>query len=182
MFRRTRNYGMFDPAEPLVAGRQMTLLDAELKAGDDISMDVDAGIRRRLWMVEHAHYKRDWTPTPELADGGADRPWMAEADGVTVTEGENGWYLISAAWLPDGGVNVHGVEQAEVEAASIREEGDTKGVTYAHSGGGWFEVRGPGLDEPLKMKGEAAAKEKAAELRAKLPPSGGAGGGDDSGG
>jgi hypothetical protein len=86
-FYRQRTFGSFDPSKQLVAGRQMTVYEHELTGGDPIPMEVDEGIRRRLWMVEHAHYEEDYTPTPELTTHGPDRAWMDEADGVTATEG-----------------------------------------------------------------------------------------------
>lgn len=165
-FYRQRSFGLFDETKPLIAGRAMTLLDHELQGGDPIPAEVDANIRRRLWMTEWAHYKEDYTPTPELATHGEGREWMDEADGVTVEAGENGWYIIRAAWLDEEGERVRGAEAAQVRAAEIRETGDTKGVEYTHTGGGWYAVTAPWLDEPIKVQGLDAAKEKAAELRA----------------
>jgi hypothetical protein len=173
---RQRTFAGFDPSKPLVAGRQMQLLEHELQGGDPIPEDVEEGIRRRLWMVEHVHYAEDWTPTPELpakegelgADANPDG-WMVEADGVSATAGENGWYTLHASWLGEDGENVHGAEAAQARATELREAGDTKGVTYAHTGGGWYAVEAPWLDEPLKVKGEEAAIEKAEELRAQAP-------------
>lgn len=187
---RERSFGLFDPSKPLVAGRQMTLDGEELQGGDPISTDVDEGARRRLWMVEHAHYAEDWTPTPEVKvpeselKGEVDDTWMAEADGVTVEAGENGYYTIQASWLGEDGEKVHGREAALARAVEVRETGDTKGVTYAHSGGGWYEVKAPWLEEPVKVKGEDAAREKAVELRGQAPSQQGEGedgGGDDTG-
>ena len=92
-FYRQRNFGQFDEAKQLIAGRAMDISVGEdatelthLKAGDKLPMDVDANIRRRLWMVEHAHYEEDYTPTPEqqIAPEDDERPWLGEAEGVTV--------------------------------------------------------------------------------------------------
>lgn len=173
-FYRQRSFGLFDPSKPLVAGRQMTLGEHELAGGDPIPEDVEEGIRRRLWMVEHAHYKEDWTPTPEEkvaapGPGDEDRSWMDEADGVTVVEGENGWYTLQASWLGEDGEKVHGADAAQARAVEVREAGDTKGVTYTHTGGGNYAVSAPWLDEPVKVKGKEAAEEKAKELRAQAP-------------
>lgn len=189
---RQRNFGLFDPNRPLVAGRQMVLAGKQLHGGDPIDTQaVDTEIRRRLWMTEWAHYADDYTPTPELSTQGEGREWMDEADGVTVTEGENGWYTITAPWLGEEGEKVHGAEAAQARAAELRETGDTKGVEYAHSGGGWYEVKAPWLEEPIKVKGEEAAKAKAVELREQAPPpappttppvgEGGGEGGEDTG-
>jgi hypothetical protein len=169
-FYRQRTFGSFDPAKQLVAGRQMTLHDDELNGGDPISMEVDEGIRRRLWMTEWAHYEEDYTPTPELPSHGPDLAWMDEADGVTVVEGENGWYTITAPWLGEEGEKVHGAKAAETRAQELREAGDTKGVEYTHTGGGRYTITAPWLDEPIKVKGKEAAQAKAAELREQAPP------------
>jgi hypothetical protein len=173
-----RTFGKFDPAKPLVATRQMTLLGKDIKGGDPISdlvdandVKIDSGILCRLWMTRWADYSEDFRPTPELETQGEGREWMDEADGVSVTEGDNGWYTINAAWLGEDGEKVHGIEAAEARAVEVRETGDTKGVEYTHSGGGWYLVSAPWLDEPVKVKGEEAAKEKAAELRASAPDS-----------
>jgi hypothetical protein len=167
-----RTFGLFDPAKPLVATRQMTLLGHEVAGGDPISelkdandVQIDSGVLRRLWMTRWADYADDYRPTTELEAHPPEKAWMDEADGVSVTEGENGWYTINATWLGEEGEKVHGAEAAEARAAEVRELGDTKGVTYAHTGGGWYEVKAPWLAEPVKVKGEEAAKAKFEELR-----------------
>jgi hypothetical protein len=169
---RPRNFGSFDPSKPLVAGRQMPLNGKLLAGGDPIPADTDEGIKRRLWMVEHAHYAEDYTPTPELKTHGEDLAWMDEDRGVTVTAGENGWHTITAPWLPEEGEKVRGAENAETRATELREAGDTKGVEYEHTGGGWYTITAPFLSEPIKVKGEEEAKAKAVELRETAPPTG----------
>lgn len=173
-----RTFGKFDAAQPLVAARRLTLMGEEVNGGDPIPSEVSLDVRRRLWMTRYAHYASDYRPTPELETQGEGREWMDEADGVTVTEGENGWYTIRAQWLGEDGEKVHGAEAAEARAAEVRELGDTKGVEYAHTGGGWYEVKAPWLEEPIRVKGEDAAKEKATELREQAPPPGATGDGE----
>lgn len=140
-----RTFGKFDPAKPLVAARQMTLLGHEVGGGDLISnlkdandVPIDSDVLRRLWMTRWADYQEDYRPTPVQEE---------PAD-----EGE--------------------------------EDEDTTGVSYAHTGGGWYEVTAPWLATPIKVKGEEAAKTQAAELREKAPPPGatseGEGEGDDT--
>lgn len=160
-----RTFRKFDASEPLVAKRQLTLLGEPVAKGEPIPDKVDLAVRRRLWMTRHADYKKDYTPTPEQETHGAGKEWMDEADGVSVTEGENGWFTIHAAWLGEDGEKVRGAEAAEARAAEVREEGDTKGISYAHSGGGWYLITGPGVPEDTKVKGEDAAKAKVKELR-----------------
>lgn len=167
-----RSFNKWDPAKPLVATRQMTLLGHEIAGGDPISdlkdandVDIDSGVLRRLWMTRWADYAEDLRPTAEEETHGEGREWMDDADGVSVTEGENGWYTIQAAWLGEEGEKVHGAEAAEARTLEVRTTGDTKGIDYAHSGGGWYLITGPGVPEGLKVKGEEAAKEKVKELR-----------------
>ena len=162
---RDRTFGKFDAAKPLVAKRQMTLLGNQLAPGDAIPEGVGVDVARRLWMSHFLTYAEDYRPTPEQETHGAGREWMDEADGVSVTEGENGWFLVQAAWLGEG-EKVHGAEAAEARAAEVRAEGDDKGITYAHSGGGWYLITGPGVPDDTKVKGEEAAKARVAELRA----------------
>jgi len=173
---RQRTYAGFDPSKQLVAGRQMMLLDALLQGGDKISMDVDEGIRRRLWMVEHAHYEEDWRPTPEVMvdpdkeqETESDLAWMDPLDGVTVTEGENGWYDVKADWAAEA-EKVHGADAARERAIALREAGDDKGVTITHTGGGWYEVKAPWVEEAEKVQGKEAAEARADELRQQAPP------------
>lgn len=168
-----RSFNKWDPAKPLVATRQMTLLGHEIAGGDHISdlkdandVAIDSGVLRRLWMTRWADYSEDLRPTAEEETHGEGREWMdATEDGVSVTEGENGWYTIHAAWLGEDGEKVHGAEAAETRTAEVRETGDTKGIDYAHSGGGWYLITGPGVPDGLKVKGEDAAKAKVKELR-----------------
>lgn len=168
---RDRTFGKFDVNKPLVAQRQMTLLGESLKPGDPLPEATDVGIGRRLWLSHHATYAEDFRPTAEQATHGSGREWMDEAEGVSVTEGENGWFTVHAAWLGEEGEKVRGAEAAEARAAEVRAEGDTKGITYAHSGGGYYLITGPGVPENTKVKGEEAAKAKVAELRAGAQPS-----------
>lgn len=176
-----RTFGKFDPAKPLVATRQMTLLGHEVTGGDPISelkddndVPIDSGILCRLWMTRWADYTDDYTPTPELETLGEGREWMDEADGVSVTEGENGYFTVHAAWLGEGDTRgtekVHGVAAAEARTAEVRLLGDTKGVEFFHSGGGTFTVTAPWLEEPIKVKGKDAAEAQAQELREQAPP------------
>jgi hypothetical protein len=115
-FYRQRNFGSFDPSKQLVAGRQMTLHDDELTGGDPISMDVDEGTRRRLWMVEHAHYEEDYRPTPELQTEEEE-----DTKGVEFTHIGGGQYEVTAPWLTEP-VKVKGKAAAEAKAAELREQ------------------------------------------------------------
>lgn len=174
---KTRTSAAFDPAQPLVAGCRMTVQGNELNPGDPLPDDLDNGVKRRLWLVRRAHYKQDFRPTPvdeqvKTAPGEQDPAleegdeWMVEADGVTVTEGDNGWYEIAAPWLSEP-EKAHGKDAAKEKAAELRE---TRGFTSKHVGGGKYEITGPGLTEPESVKGKDAAESRVAELRAAPPP------------
>lgn len=52
------------------------------------------------------------------------------------------------------------------ELAAPTDPDDTTGVAYSHTGGGWYSVTAPWLDDPIKVQGAAAAEAKAEELRA----------------
>jgi hypothetical protein len=163
---RDRTFSKFDPTEPLTAQRQMTLHNVEVKRGDSVYdkvPDLSTEVCRRLWMTHHATYTKDYTPTAEQVTHGEGKEWMDEADGVSVVEGDNGWFTIQASWLGDG-EKVRGAEAAETRATEVRSIGDTKGVSYAHTGGGWYSVTAPWLTEPEKVKGEDTAKARVAEL------------------
>lgn len=171
-----RTFGLFDTTKPVVATRQMTLLGHEVTGGQVISslkdendVPIDSDVLRRLWLSRWADYESDYTPTPELETHGPGREWMDEAEGVAVTEAD-GVFTIRAAWLGEDGETVEGEEAAQDRAAEVRLAGDTYGIGYAHSGGGWYLITGPGVPADLKVKGEEAAKAKAEELRAAHRP------------
>lgn len=177
-----RTHAAFDPSRKLVAARRQTVHGHELNAGDAYPTDkkgealVPEGTRRRLWVTHWATYSEDLRPTPvdETAktapgeqdpDITEDTAWMAEADGVSVTEGENGWYEVNASWLAEP-EKAHGKDEAQAKAAELRE---TRGFSAAHKGGGRYEITGPGLAEPETVKGKDAAEARVAELRASPP-------------
>lgn len=130
---KTRTLAAYDPERKLVAGRRMTVQGKELLAGDEIPEDVDAGARRRLWLIRNAHYTEDFRPTPvdpeaETAPGEIDPnleegdEWMAEADGVKVEGPKGSWYTITADWLEEP-VKAQGEDDAKAKAAELRAEG-----------------------------------------------------------
>jgi hypothetical protein len=160
-----RTFSAYDPSRELVASRTMTLMGADLTPGDPISLEaVSSEVRRRLWLSHYLDYKEDRRPTPEELELPEDLAWMNEADGVSATQGDNGWYTIQATWLGDEGEKVHGAENAQARITEIREKGDTKGVTATHTGGGWYEVKAPWLDDAVKVKGKDAADVAAQQL------------------
>lgn len=178
-----RTHAAFDPSRELVAARRQTVHGNELNAGDPYPLTdkgehlVDEGTRRRLWVTHWATYKQDLRPTPvdettETATGEQDPnleegdEWMAEADGVTITSLDNGWYEVNASGLAEP-VKAHGKDEAKAKAAELRE---TRGFTSEHKGGGKYEITGPGLAEPESVKGKDAMEARLSELRAAPPP------------
>lgn len=71
---------------------------------------------------------------------------------------------------------------ADESASDDGGDGEPPLVEYVHSGGGWYLVKAPWLDEPVKIKGEAAAKEEVARLIAAGPPQQPASSEEDEGG
>lgn len=130
---KARTVAAFDNELELVAARRMTIQGKEIEAGKPIPKDVDAGARRRLWLIRHADYKKDALPTPvdpeaDTAPGEQDPAledgdeWMAEADGVKVEGPKGSWYTIKADWL-DEPVKAQGEDDAKAKAAELRAEG-----------------------------------------------------------
>lgn len=130
---KARTVAAFDPERQLVAARRMTVEGKEIAATEDIPMKIDAGARRRLWLVRHADYREDVLPTPvdpeaenALGETGRNaedaRDWMAEADGVTVEGPKGSWYSIIADWLEEP-VKAQGEDDAKAKAAELRAEG-----------------------------------------------------------
>lgn len=46
----------------------------------------------------------------------------------------------------------------------------SKSVTVEETGGGWYAIKAPWLAEPIKVRGEEAANQRAAEIAAEGPP------------
>lgn len=129
---KTRTSAAFDPAQPLVAGRRMTVQGVELNPGDPLPEDLEAGVKRRLWLIRRAHYNTDYRPTPvdesapaapgEASEALGEDAWMSDAQGVSVEKGAGGWYAVTAEWLEEP-VRVRGEEAAKAKAEELRAEG-----------------------------------------------------------
>lgn len=178
----------FDPAKPLVMGRFNTVGGFALASGDPITIvpegqepkergEVTLDTAARLFGSGTFVYAEDARPTP------VETPQQAAERLVEVDELDGGWYLIRAPWLGEG-EKVQGREAADARRAELVAAGqpttdssDTGGTTGDQGGdgkppafamtegeNGWHEITGPGLEEPLKIRGKEAAEAKLAEL------------------
>lgn len=171
----------FDAAKTLVAAKTRTINGKDLQPGDVIDAELPTATLMRLWMTGLAVYQDDFRPTPVAQPGDKDDAeqidldaWKIHADGVDVTEGDNGWYAIKADWA-DEAEKVRGHEAAEARVAELRAtpEWARGGVSVDETGGGWYQVNAPWMAEPVKVQGADKAHEKAMEILAdkgKTPP------------
>lgn len=166
--------------KPLVAAKARTINGKDLQPGDLIDADLPTATLMRLWMTGLAVYEDVFRPTPvaEPSEGEEEQvdpnAWKIRADGVDVTEGDNGWYVLKADWT-DEAEKVRGHEAAEARVAELRAtpEYARGGVAIDETGGGWYQITAPWLAEPVKVQGADKAHEKAMEILAdkgKTPP------------
>lgn len=164
----------FDQTKPLVIATHVTVNGHDLDAGTPLTIgddetvpgEVDADTAIRLWMSGRAFYSDDALPTP-VESRAQEVARTAEID-----ELDGGWYLL----------RVPGMDAEKIQGRAAAEErrsqviAEAGGVlaavdavvpdfTAAPTGGGWYEITGPGIDEPLKVQGEIAAAGKLADLR-----------------
>lgn len=198
----------FDPNRPLVmagfntingfamtAGERITIADEPTERGE-VTLDTAA----RLWSGGKFVYQEEARPTP------VESPQDAARRLVTVEDLGGGWYLVLAPWLEQG-EKIQGEEAANKRRDELIEGGqpidtsDTATIrtpatpaetdpltrfSFSEQGSnGWYEVTGPGLDEPLKIRGEDAALAKVRELEeaaARSAPDATETGGESTGG
>lgn len=181
----------FDRAKPLVLARGETINGHDLVAGTTVELvdeETDARAQLteqqavRLWAGGTLIYADRALPTP------VESPRQM-AERVTVLEPMgNGQFLLRAPWLGEGEI-IKGAEKAGNRRREVVEEGVAKYQSLAESAGldaavaevggvpdgfeiaevgsnGYYEINGPGLDEPEKVRGRANAEARMAELRA----------------
>lgn len=130
--------------------------------------DIDEELARRLWASGTLDYADEMVATP------VEDPRTGVTALVEVDQLGGGWFQVRAPWL-DEAVKVQGAEAAEDERLAQIEAGlgkidlrrppEQAQFTISEVGSnGWFEVSGPGLAEPLKIRGEQAAMAKRDEL------------------
>lgn len=185
-----RNPQDFDPTRQLAMTRGARLNGHDLgrlapvrvvEEPTDRPGEIDEPLGRRLWASGALDYADEIVAT-EVED-----PRTGVAALVEIDEVGGGWFYVRAPWLTEA-VKVQGREAADKERADLIEQGlgkidlrrppETELYTIAEVGSnGWFEVTGPGLAEPIKVRGEAAAMAKRDELtRTVETPPPGAGG------
>lgn len=179
----TRNPDNFDRRRPLIADRAGQLNGHPLAAGATVTVvdeesdeprKITAELAARLWAGGTLSYADERYATPVESK---------EAYARRVTELEDlggGWYLLRAPHLAEA-EKIKGLEDAEKRRAEVISEGielapevrqiGASPFTFTEEGSnGWYEVHGPGLDEPLRVRGKAAAEAKVAELTTAAAP------------
>jgi hypothetical protein len=177
----------FDKERPLVLARAGQVNGHQLEQGEALSVVDDESEQRgeltaeqaaRLWSGGRVVYADRALPTPvespeayaerttEVDDLGKGKfliraPWLSEA--VTVSADS---VAERRAEIVSGGVERHRllIDRVGPEAAAAVVTG-ADGFSLDDKGNGNFEIAGPGLDEPLKVRGRANAEEKLDELR-----------------
>jgi hypothetical protein len=177
----------FDPTRPLAIARHGTLNGHVLHAAAPVKVvdepaapgDLLHDDAARLWAAGRIVYAEDARPTPvEKPEQAARRltvveplgddkhliraPWLREGEIVTGTE---------ATALRRDAVIAQGIElfgtTAEISgetAAANALGGDGFVITEAGSNG-YYDITGPGLTEPERVRGRANAEARLAELR-----------------
>lgn len=187
----------FDPNRPLIMARDDRVGGHALRARDLITVvdepelpgQLTADQARHLWVNGLLVYEDRATATP------VESPEAYAARVTEVDELGHGKFMIRAPWLGEGeqvpadrladrrkqiveeGAALHRerIEDVGIEAAAAIAAG-TDGFTLNDNGNGNFEITGPGLEEPVKVRGRANAEDKLAELRTaalkaeELPP------------
>lgn len=184
-----RNPDKFDPTRTLAMTRGAQLNGHALarlatvrvvEEPTDRPGEVTDELARRLWAAGTLDYADEMVAT-EVED-----PKTGLANLVETDELGGGWFQLRAPWH-DGAVKVQG--EANIADArddliaegmaglDLRRPPETQLFRIEEAGSnGWFLVHGPGLNEPLKIRGEQNAMAKRDELEnaAKAPPAGAA--------
>lgn len=182
-----RNPDKFDPTRQLAMTRGATLNGhplgrlAPVRVVDeptDRPGEITEEVGRRLWAAGALDYADEMVATP------VEDPRTGVAALVEIDELGGGWFQIRAPWRTEA-VKVQGREAADDERRALIDEGlgqidirrppaDTRFTIEEAGSNGWFKVSGPGLDEPLTIRGEQAAMAKRDELErtAGAPPPG----------
>lgn len=182
-----RNPQDFDPTRQLAMTRGARLNGHDLgqfapvrvvEEPTDARGEITDEVARRLWAAGQLDYADELVATP------VEDPQTGVAALVEVDQLGGGWFQIRAPWLTEA-IKVQGAEAAEEERQATIKQGlgqidlrrppQDELFTIAEVGSnGWFEVSGPGLTEPLKIRGEQAAMSKRDELarQAATPPPG----------
>lgn len=184
-----RNEQDFDPTRQLAMTRGALLNGHSLARLAPVTIvsdptgrgEVTEEVARRLWAAGTFDYVEDLVATP------VEDPETGVSNLIEHDELGGGWHQLRAPWLTEP-VKFQGSENLADERAKLVKQGlgqidlrrppETLLYRIEEAGSnGWFLVHGPGLDQPLKVRGEQAAMAKRDELeRAAETPPPGAGG------
>jgi hypothetical protein len=150
----------FDPKRSLIAARGFTFAGRAYALGDPFPHPEDGPFAQRQIERQYETRAVNFAPESEAAE-----------DPVQMTKAEkNGYYTITAPWF-ERPLTVRGKVNAEKALAEVREEGAPLGfidggteVEVEESGGGWYQITAPWLDEPEKVQGREAAEARQREI------------------
>lgn len=172
----------------LNAGAPLAIVAEPSKPGE-----VDLDTAGQLWASGRAVYADMARPTP------VETPLDAAKREADFEDLGGGWFLLRAPWLPDGAEKVQGEQAARDRLAVVIEAGVAYYTTLAEGtvvlpgepdaetdavadqsgaaefamteagSNGYYDITGPGLAEPLRIRGKANAEAKLAELRGETP-------------
>lgn len=158
----------FDHKRPLVAARDFTFAGEKFSPGDPFPKPgtPDGFFARRL--IEQQYSARAVNYAPEEVEA-VDAPQMTAGP-------QNGRYTITAPWL-DEPMIVRGKVLAEQAFEKVKTDGAPLGwiaggtkVEVEQTGGGWYQITAPWLDEPEKAQGREAAEQRQREIHAAGEP------------
>lgn len=178
-----------DTSRPLIMARAMRVNGHELQRGELVSIVDDESDERAQLTADQAqhlvtngalvHAERAVATPVESPEDYANRvvevedlgkgkcliraPWMAE--GEIVEEDKVGERMQEI--IDEGVANHRKLIEKVGAAAAVAVVTGTDGFAVEDKGNGNFEITGPGLDEPLKVRGRQNADEKLTELRTK---------------
>lgn len=186
----------FDAARAIVMSRSSTVGGHDLRSGEPLTIvdadepegrgEITLDQAKRLWARGLFVYEGDVRPTP------VETPQQAALRTIKVDVLDGDVHLIRAPWLESE--KVQGAEAAAMRVAELVAAGHpvpdgapADPVVIAQPGAveppvqqrnrftvteagsnGYFEITGPGLDEPEKVRGKDKAEARAAELEAGL--------------
>jgi len=180
----------------LAAGDPITIVEEPKNRGE-----VTAETAERLFGSTFV-YADQARPTP------VESPQDAARRLIEVDDLGGGWFLIRAPWLGEGEKHqgreatdarvaelIEAGQPADFDPATVAAANTTGGDSTGGQGSaddtstqtftleetgsnGFYTISGPGLDEPIKVRGRANAEAKLAELQGAQGSSGAAGGGD----
>lgn len=181
-----------DPSQPLVMAFRRTLGGNLMATHESVAIveepaergEVDEETARRLWARGVLIYQSSILPTP------VETPQEAAARLVVIDDlGDpaGGEFMVLAPWLGEGETypDRAAAEERRAELVAAGQPADAAvpvdaanempmqptppRFTYEDGSNGYYSISGPGLDEPLKVRGRAALDAALAKLEAGEP-------------